>query len=127
MAFNLFKKKNKEPKRPIIEEPKVEAATETEISIPAPVSPVLRSFHVSEKATRAMAYGQYTFIVDPKATKSQVRDAVKQSYKVDVVAVKMVSLPKKERTLGRHKGTIAGKKKAVVVLKEGQSIAAAQP
>jgi len=130
--FDLFKHKRKEPKRPT---PKaaVEAAPEAEApavagpAIAAPSSPVLKSFHVSEKATRGMALNQYTFMVGPSATKSQVRDAVERSYKVDVVSVNMVNLPAKERTFGRHTGSVAARTKAIVTLKEGQSIAAAQP
>ena len=131
--FDLFKHKRKEPKRPT-PKAQVQAAPEAEVTeapvtptIAAPVSPVLRSFHVSEKATRNMAFNQYTFMVGPRATKSQVRDAVKLSYKVDVTAVKMVRLPSKERTFGRHTGSVPARKKAIVTLKEGQTIAAAQP
>ena len=133
--FDLFKHKRKEPKRPT---PKaaVEAAPSTSSeqapeaagpTIAAPSSPVLKSFHVSEKATRGMALNQYTFMVGPRATKSAVRDAVKRSYKVDVVSVNMVRLPAKERTFGRHTGSVSARRKAIVTLKEGQSIAAAQP
>lgn len=129
--LNLFGKKRKEPKKP---------TSASEVSVPAdvqeaaerpsvlaPASPALRSFHVSEKSTRGMAYNQYTFIVGPRTTKTEVRDAVKKAYKVDVVAVNMVSLPAKKRRLGRRMGMVSARKKAIVTLKEGQAIAAAQP
>ena len=57
----------------------------------------------------------------------KVRDAVKRSYKVEVASVKMIRLPAKERTIGLHRGATAERKKAVVILKPGQSIAGAQP
>lgn len=128
MAFlkNLFKKK--EPtKKPAPREAQVEVATETTGSgIASSTNPILRSFHVSEKSARGMQMNQYTFIVDPHATKSQVRDAVHKSYRVDVVGVNMVRLPAKHRQIGRYRGTVTGKRKAIVTLKEGQTIAAAQ-
>lgn len=118
------------PRRPT---PKavVEAAPETapEISRPtiaAPTSGVLRSFHISEKATRAMALNQYTFMVGANVTKTQVRDAVQRSYKVDVVDVQTIRLPGKDRLFGRHMGRVPARKKAIVTIKEGQTIAAAQ-
>jgi large subunit ribosomal protein L23 len=129
MAFlkNLFKNKKKEPKKsartPEVQDAVIEEGKSTVI---AATSPILKSFHVSEKSARVMTMNQYTFVVDPRATKTQVRDAVRTSYKVDVVGVNMIRLPAKERTVGRYRGTVAGKRKAIVTLKEGQSIAAAQ-
>ena len=125
--FDLFKHKRKETtKRPT---PKAveEAPVESKPTIAAPVSPILRSFHISEKATRGMAYNQFTFMVDAHATKTQIRDAVARSYKVDVIDVQTVRLPGKDRTVGRHMGHVPARRKAVVTLKEGQTIAAAQP
>jgi large subunit ribosomal protein L23 len=131
MAFlkNLFKRTKKEPAKPSAK-PEVEAVAEQEPTgsgIAAPTSPILRSFHVSEKSSRIMASNQYTFVVAPHATKTQVRDAVKKSYRVDVLSVNLVRLPSKHRSIGRREGEVPGKRKAIVTLKEGQSIAAAQP
>jgi len=128
--MNLFGKKQKEPKKPTkASEVSVPADVmeESRPSVLAPASPALRSFHVSEKSTRGMAYNQYTFIVGLKTTKGEVRDAVERAYKVDVVAVNMVTLPAKQRRLGRRVGTVSARKKAIVTLKDGQAIAAAQP
>ncbi len=131
--LDLFKKKRKEvtrrptPKAELPVAPEAETKEAAGPSVAAPSSPVLKSFHVSEKATRGMAYNQYTFMVAPRATKSQVRDAVELSYKVDVVNVHIVRLPSKMRQIGRHMGSVAARKKAIVTLKDGQTIAAAQP
>ncbi|HUO75770.1 MAG TPA: 50S ribosomal protein L23 [Candidatus Paceibacterota bacterium] len=129
--LDIFKKKRKDiTRRPT---PKVElpadveaAADEKRPSIAAPTSGVLRSFHVSEKATRGMALNQYTFMVGPEVTKTQVRDAVERSYKVNVVDVQTVHLPSKNRMFGRHMGRVPARKKAIVTIKDGQTIAAAQ-
>lgn len=129
--LDIFKGKRKDVTRrptPKVElQPAAEAAPETNRpSVAAPTSGVLRSFHVSEKATRGMALNQYTFMVGPKVTKTQVRDAVERSYKVDVVDVQTVHLPGKDRMFGRHMGRVPARKKAIVTIKAGQTIAAAQ-
>lgn len=135
MAFlkNIFKGgKKKEPtKKPAVRESDVQADqiedTGSGIAVIASSNPILRSFHVSEKSARVMTMNQYTFLVDPHATKTEVRDAVHKSYKVDVVGVNLVRLPAKHRFLGGHRGAVSVRRKAIVTLKEGQSIAAAQP
>jgi large subunit ribosomal protein L23 len=129
MVWNPFKKKQPKPTLPEVTE-EVEAVAEEHegpSGIAANANPILRHFHVSEKGTRGLALNQYTFVVDQRATKTQVRDAVRRGYKVDVVGVQMVRLPSKQRRYGRHEGRVPGRKKAIVTLKEGQTIAAAQP
>ena len=131
--LDLFKKKRKEPKAPkmAVRKPEDSVAPEAEATEPTLAAPatsaVLKHFHVSEKASNGIALNHYTFIVDPKATKSQVRDAVQRSYHVQVASVKMVKLPAKHRRIGLRTGASPARKKAVVILKPGSSIAAAQP
>lgn len=130
MAFNLFNKSKKEPKAPKKAMESVEAtevASTDTVSITAPVGSVLKRYFVSEKSARGFAANQYTFVVDAKATKTEVRDAVELGFKVDVVSVNTIKLPAKKITLGRFKGTKGGIKKAIVTLKAGQTIAQAQP
>ncbi len=127
MALNLFGKSKKQPKAPASESQVTEVKEVATPTIVAPVGSVLKRYFVSEKSARGFAMNQYTFEVDRSATKTEVRDAVERGYKVDVVSVNMVRLPKKTITLGRHRGTKGGIKKAIVTLKSGQSIAQAQP
>lgn len=128
MAFNFFNKSKKEPKPPkqaaAAPVETTEAATPTVL---APSGTILKRYFVSEKSTRGFALNQYTFEVDRRATKTDVRDAVERGYKVDVTAVNIVRLPAKKIQLGRFRGTKGGIKKAIVTLKQGQSIAQAQP
>ncbi|MCC6934160.1 MAG: 50S ribosomal protein L23 [Candidatus Yanofskybacteria bacterium] len=126
MALNLFGKK-KQPKKETLEPQVTEASEVATPAIAAPASSVLKRYYVSEKSSRGFALNQYTFEVDRRATKTDVRDAVERGYKVDVVSVNMIRLPKKTVSLGRHRGTKGGIKKAIVTLKNGQSIAQAQP
>lgn len=130
MAFSLFKKKTKKSEA-LKSESHVEAVPTSEVGIPTPSvgtgSSVLKRYFVSEKSTRGFSMNQYTFEVDRHATKTDVRNAVKRGYHVDVVAVNIVRLPRKTITVGRHTGTKGGIKKAIVTIKAGQSIAQAQP
>ncbi len=130
MAFNLFNKSKKGPKPPKAKEAPVKAEEKIQEgpSIQIAVgTPVLKSFHVSEKSTRGLAMNHYTFVVADKATKTDVKHAVQRAFKVEVTDVHMISLPSKKRRIGRWMGTKKGIRKAVVTLKAGQSIAQAQP
>lgn len=128
MAFNLFKPKQPKakasPKTKKVEQ--VEVAENITIAAPSTIN-VLKSFYISEKSTRGQAHNHFTFVVGPKATKSDVKHAVQRAYKVNVLRVQMVRLPSKKRIIGRWQGTKSGIKKAIVTLKEGQTIAQAQP
>jgi large subunit ribosomal protein L23 len=63
-----------------------------------------------------------TFAVDPRANKHAIRRAVEELFDVEVLAVRTMRQPRKERRIGRHLGRRAEWKKAIVTLAEGQSI-----
>ena len=78
---------------------------------------------VTEKSTGFAALGKYVFIVAPKATKQEIKKAVKAVYKVDAVAVNVVNrLAKRKRFGANIKGSQGGYRKAIVTLKAGQKI-----
>lgn len=81
------------------------------------ISPVL-----SEKSTMAMGQDQYTFIVYPDASKTEIKDAVEAVFKVRVQSVNTQNRLGKMRRMGYHTGRTANTKKAVVTLKPGQRI-----
>ena len=58
----------------------------------------------------------------PKAHKTQVRQAIELLFGVHVVAVKIVNVPAKPKRRGQVSGRRPGYKKAVVQLREGDSI-----
>ena len=133
-AFNLFKTEKPAVKRkPRVAkvkpaEAKVEVAPDTakvSNSIITPVSAVLHPY-VSEKATRLESMNQYMFKVTRFANKPEVKKAIQNRYKVTVVAVNMINMPSKKRTVGRHVGTKSGFRKAIVTLKEGDTINSAK-
>ncbi len=66
---------------------------------------------------------QYTFVVDGRANKHQVKTAVEQLFKVNVVKVRIVNAkPKRGRYGRRIVVRHAGHKKAIVTLEEGQRL-----
>jgi large subunit ribosomal protein L23 len=78
---------------------------------------------VTEKGTNLGANRQYVFLVAHGATKPEIKKAMKELYKVDVVAVNVVNLPAKaKRFRGVMRSSGEGRRKAIVTLKEGQKI-----
>ena len=78
---------------------------------------------VTEKSSEA--YGQrqeYAFMVDPEASKPQIREAIERLFDVRVKKIRTAQQRKKARSMGRTKGTRARWKKAYVSLQEGDSI-----
>ena len=78
---------------------------------------------ITEKGTIQMELGKYVFDVLPKATKPDIRAAIESLFDVTVVKVNTLKLPRKKRRVGRFEGYKAQYKRAIVTLKEGDSIA----
>ncbi len=79
--------------------------------------------HVTEKAAALAQQNRYVFRVFPDATKNQIKQAVEQSYQVDVEKVWVMDVPAKKVRLGRKReGVRQGYKKAIVKVKKGQKI-----
>lgn len=87
---------------------------------------ILREFRVTEKAANLAAnLNQYTFEVAPEANRKEIARAVEKLFNVEVVNVNTLnkkSKVKADRTRRGRPGTKAGHKKAIVTLKEGDSI-----
>jgi large subunit ribosomal protein L23 len=77
---------------------------------------------VSEKSYAGLAESRYTFKVHPDAHKTQVRQAVEELFDVQVARVNIVKVQAKPKRRGAIKGTRPGWKKAIVQLKQGQTI-----
>lgn len=84
---------------------------------------VLRRPIITEKSSLQSEYlNRYTFEVDVRANKLQIRDAVEQAFNVDVVSVNVIRVSGKRRRWGRLVGHTKDWKKAVVTLRPGQTI-----
>ncbi len=77
---------------------------------------------ITEKGSDSMSIGRYTFEVSIGANKHQIKKAVEDLFKVHVVDVNTMVVKGKIRSLGRYFGRRKDWKKAVVSLKEGDSI-----
>ncbi len=79
---------------------------------------------VSEKTTQEEAQGKYTFMVARKATKIDVKNAIKKLYGVNVTDVTMRPIQKKTRIVGRGREIAkrAAGKKATIKVETGKKI-----
>ncbi len=77
---------------------------------------------VSEKSYALMADGKYTFRVDDRAHKAQIRRAVEEIFDVEVVDVRTLSVRSKPKRRGLHRGHTRSWKKAIVRLAPGDRI-----
>ncbi len=77
---------------------------------------------ITEKATILREDNTYTFRVDRRANKIQIRNAIQAVFDVRVESVRTVSVPSKPKRQGLFQGKKAAWKKAYVTLREGDSI-----
>ncbi len=77
---------------------------------------------VSEKSYAGIAEGRYTFRIHPDAHRMQVRQAIEQLFEVHVERVNIVKVQPKPKRRGLFKGTRPGWKKAIVQVREGETI-----
>ena len=83
---------------------------------------VIRRPLITEKATKALELNQYTFEVDHRAAKPDIKAAVEKMFDVRVIGVSTMNPPRRTRRVGRFSGKRAQVKKAVVRLAEGNTI-----
>jgi large subunit ribosomal protein L23 len=78
---------------------------------------------ISEKSVLETERNNYTFAVARDANKFQIKAAVEEQFKVDVLGVRVLTVrPKKKRRGRRQLGTVPGWRKAVVTIGDGQKI-----
>jgi len=77
---------------------------------------------VSEKSTKLVEQRKYTFEVDRRANKIQIKEAVEAIFNVKVEKVNVVNTNRKAKRVGQHSGFTAAVTKAIVTLKEGHKI-----
>jgi large subunit ribosomal protein L23 len=77
---------------------------------------------ISEKSYALMAEGRYTFRVNDRAHKTQIRHAVEEIFGVSVVGVRTSRVRSKPKRRGAYAGKTRGWKKAIVELAPGERI-----
>lgn len=77
---------------------------------------------VSEKSYEQIGENRYTFEVDKRASKPQIADAIEEIFGVSVLKVNTMNVSGKPRRLRYQTGHTRSWKKAIVTLREGDSI-----
>ncbi len=84
---------------------------------------VLRAPKMSEKTLSLKEEAnQFAFEVDQRANKIQIKESIEKSFKVSVLKVRTMNVRGKKKRLGRYQGIKSSWKKAIVTLKEGDTI-----
>ena len=65
---------------------------------------VLKRPVITEKSSEAMAEDKYTFDVDTRANKTQVKIAVEEIFDVKVESVNIINYKPKKKRMGRYQG-----------------------
>ena len=71
---------------------------------------------VSEKSYAGVQDKRYSFFVNLRATKGQIKDAIEEIFNVTVVKISTSNIKSKPRRLGKSIGRSSRRKKAVVTL-----------
>jgi len=83
---------------------------------------VLRRPLITEKDTILQTQGKYVFEVAEEANKNLIKQAVEKAFNVKVTAVNVMTVPGKERRIGRRIVLTPSWKKAIVTLQPGDKL-----
>jgi large subunit ribosomal protein L23 len=83
---------------------------------------ILRKPLITEKSTSLLQENKYTFEVDPKANKTEIKNAVESLFKVKVEKVNTMHVKGKLKRVRNIQGRTPDRKKAIVTLKQGDKI-----
>ena len=77
---------------------------------------------ITEKSMAERSNNVYIFKVVKTATKDEIKAAIEDAFKVEVVKVNTLNTKSKRRRVGKYAGRTKTYKKAIVTLKDGSSI-----
>jgi large subunit ribosomal protein L23 len=77
---------------------------------------------VSEKSYAGLERSTYTFLVDPRANKTEIKEAVQKIWNVRVTSVNTLTRKGKVKRRRFTTGKRADQKRAIVTLAEGDAI-----
>ena len=83
---------------------------------------IIKAPIITEKSAQLAEDNTITFSVDPRANKTQIKQAIEKIFDVKVEKVNTVNVHPKKKRVGRYSGYTNRKKKAIVKLAEGSSI-----
>lgn len=83
---------------------------------------IIKAPVITEKSAALAQEGKYAFKVDPKANKTEIKQAIEKLFNVKVVEISTINEKPKKKRVGRYSGLSNRSKKAIVKLAEGQTI-----
>ncbi|ARU91085.1 50S ribosomal protein L23 [Spiroplasma clarkii] len=83
---------------------------------------VIKKPLLTEKTYAGQQNGAYTFIVDRKVNKTQIKKTFEEIFQVKVKTVRTMNYDGKEKRMGKYVGKTNAYKKAIIVLKDGESL-----
>ena len=83
---------------------------------------IIKAPVITEKSQDRANIGQYVFKVDSRANKTEIKNAIEKIFKVKVKEIRTLNVKPKKRRVGRYSGLSNRTKKAIVTLKDGQTI-----
>lgn len=86
------------------------------------VNDVIKYPILTEKTYQQMEMQVYSFAVDCRASKIEIKQAVEFIFNVEVEKVNTFNVPKKAKRIGRYHGFTNAYKKAIITLKPGSVI-----
>jgi large subunit ribosomal protein L23 len=86
-------------------------------------SEIIKRPLITEKSMQLVEQlNQYTFEVDKRANKVQIKKAVEELFNVTVTSVNVINTAPKKKRVGKYEGFKAQKSKAIVTLKAEDKI-----
>ncbi len=86
-------------------------------------SEIIKRPLITEKSMQLVEnLNQYTFEVDKRANKVQIKNAIEELFDVTVTSVNVINTARKPKRVGQYQGFKAEKSKAIVTLKADDKI-----
>jgi large subunit ribosomal protein L23 len=86
---------------------------------------IIKAPIITEQTTQLIeSQNSYTFKVDKKANKIEIKKAIEAIFEVNVLKVNTINVLPKFKRMGKHEGYKSAYKKAIVKIAEGQKIEA---
>lgn len=86
------------------------------------INQVIKFPILTEKSSKQIDAGIYTFAVDKRTNKAEVKKVLEIIFDVKVVSVNISNVRRKPKKVGKFQGFRSGYKKAIVTLSKGDSI-----
>ncbi|QBQ08137.1 50S ribosomal protein L23 [Spiroplasma gladiatoris] len=83
---------------------------------------VIKKPLLTEKSYAGQQNGAYTFVVDKRANKVQIKKAFEEIFQVKVKSVRTANYDGQDKRMGRFVGKTNAYKKAIITLKDGEKL-----